>query len=302
MSLINPYLLLGLSPKSSIQELKKAYYQLALLCHPDKGGNTNDMYIVQKAYEYVNKQLLSINNITYDELENDFENFCKNQLKENPPTFYEIHLDIHKKEFDKKYEKHRKKHIFDKGYGDIMDKNDNINLDYNPVELNKPSKKIEKKVIIYEKPESLPNQYGIYHRLDICNIDDFSYYGIKNMTLSDYKKAYSSLDEMKMDDINKVQENKKVNDLINERNLFIHNMMMKNCLFYLNDYLGYIYIPTYKNIKKIIDIKKYITTKRKYYIENIRLFNSNNKEYVNTELLSTITNKYILMSIIPIII
>ena len=41
-SLINPYDLLGFDskqPNISMIELKKQYFMLSLICHPDKGGN-----------------------------------------------------------------------------------------------------------------------------------------------------------------------------------------------------------------------------------------------------------------------
>ena len=37
-SLIDPYNLLGVTINSSPKEVKQAYYNLALLCHPDKSN------------------------------------------------------------------------------------------------------------------------------------------------------------------------------------------------------------------------------------------------------------------------
>ena len=58
--LINPFSLLGVSSKSTLADLKKAYYQLSLMCHPDKGGDSSDMIVVAKAYQYVKQQLEKI--------------------------------------------------------------------------------------------------------------------------------------------------------------------------------------------------------------------------------------------------
>ena len=57
---INPYNLLGVNTKSTINELKKAYYNLALMCHPDKGGDEKDMVVVSNAYRYIKEQLIKI--------------------------------------------------------------------------------------------------------------------------------------------------------------------------------------------------------------------------------------------------
>ena len=66
-SLINPYDFLGVTINSSIKELKKKYFELALICHPDKGGNSNDMDILNKAYLYILEQINNCNNnITYE--------------------------------------------------------------------------------------------------------------------------------------------------------------------------------------------------------------------------------------------
>ena len=43
-SLINPYKLFHLTYKSSLDKLRKAYYKIALICHPDKGGTEDDDY------------------------------------------------------------------------------------------------------------------------------------------------------------------------------------------------------------------------------------------------------------------
>jgi curved DNA-binding protein CbpA len=48
---IQPYELLGVTMKSSLNDVRKAYYQLALLCHPDKGGNPQDMQLLHSAYK-----------------------------------------------------------------------------------------------------------------------------------------------------------------------------------------------------------------------------------------------------------
>ena len=54
MNFINPYQLLGVNPNMpDLKQLKKSYYQLALLCHPDKGGKKESMDIVHKCYLYI---------------------------------------------------------------------------------------------------------------------------------------------------------------------------------------------------------------------------------------------------------
>ena len=78
---INPYDLLGVTINSSLKEIKKAYYNLALLCHPDKGGSNNDMIMIHNAYLYVKKQIeFSLNKEKLENIEDDFKNYFKKKL------------------------------------------------------------------------------------------------------------------------------------------------------------------------------------------------------------------------------
>ena len=47
---INPYELFQINEESSIKDLKKSYYNLCLLAHPDKGGNLKDMQLFKMRY------------------------------------------------------------------------------------------------------------------------------------------------------------------------------------------------------------------------------------------------------------
>ena len=51
MPTLLPTNLFGLTAKDSLTELRRRYYDLALLCHPDRGGTATDMRIVQRSYE-----------------------------------------------------------------------------------------------------------------------------------------------------------------------------------------------------------------------------------------------------------
>lgn len=60
--MINPYEFLGLTKSEcSLAELKTAYYRLALICHPDKGGEPGSMMTLTLAYKWIHDQLLAAN-------------------------------------------------------------------------------------------------------------------------------------------------------------------------------------------------------------------------------------------------
>ena len=105
LSLLNPYTLLGLTPNSTLLEAKKSYYNFALMCHPDKGGSSDDMIVITKAYNYIKKQLTLVDSkkdITYEGLEEEFEEFCREQ-ESKPPPFSQIYEETNDwiKEFNK---------------------------------------------------------------------------------------------------------------------------------------------------------------------------------------------------------
>ena len=57
MNNINPFNLLGVTINSSHKEVRRAYYKLSLICHPDKGGSKDDMIMLHNAYNYVMEQI-----------------------------------------------------------------------------------------------------------------------------------------------------------------------------------------------------------------------------------------------------
>lgn len=116
-SLINPYELLGIDIKDknlNLKDVKQAYYEMALICHPDKGGNTNDMTIVQQAYKFVKEQMQNTSNLTDRALqtaENEFKNYCKEQ-EDAIPAFPDIYNDVREWQanFNKAFEEEREGH------------------------------------------------------------------------------------------------------------------------------------------------------------------------------------------------
>ena len=52
MSLLNPFGLLGLDYSASREEVRLAFKELALICHPDKGGDMEQMRVLYLCYKY----------------------------------------------------------------------------------------------------------------------------------------------------------------------------------------------------------------------------------------------------------
>ncbi len=53
---MNDYEILGVSPNSSLEEIKKAYHEKAHKTHPDKGGDDSSFALVSNAYERILKR------------------------------------------------------------------------------------------------------------------------------------------------------------------------------------------------------------------------------------------------------
>lgn len=58
------YEVLGVDPFSSVETIQKAFKQKAHICHPDKGGSSEDFKLLMEARE----RLLSPNRVEYDGL------------------------------------------------------------------------------------------------------------------------------------------------------------------------------------------------------------------------------------------
>ncbi len=102
-SIMDIYNMLGVKPTSSLKEVKKAYIDMARMCHPDKGGNADDMRILKDSYDWICVQLqqvsLEASKGTYEEREADYQTYMEKQKEERLntplPTMTEIEQSVH---------------------------------------------------------------------------------------------------------------------------------------------------------------------------------------------------------------
>ena len=127
---LNPYLLFGLDPQTiTLKQLKKKYYELALLVHPDKNHvqDGNDMHVVHMAYKYCAQEIehTTEKQTSVECLEKQFEDFCKIQT-DVPPSFRDIMEDaLEMKKFNKAFEESDGfKASFQGGYQELMEPSD----------------------------------------------------------------------------------------------------------------------------------------------------------------------------------
>jgi hypothetical protein len=135
LSVIDPYELFGLDPQTvTLKELKRKYYEFALLVHPDKnhGLDGRDMHVVHSAYKYCERELLhtASKETSVEALTDAFAAFCKTQ-EDAPPPFRDIMEDaLDMKRFHSAFESHVEEEdspgevfraSFAGGYGEHMD-------------------------------------------------------------------------------------------------------------------------------------------------------------------------------------
>lgn len=65
---IDPFELLGVTPESSPKEVMRAYYDLSLIMHPDRGGTPHEMAVLHGAYKMVFKLITSTSSEERDKL------------------------------------------------------------------------------------------------------------------------------------------------------------------------------------------------------------------------------------------
>ena len=91
---LNPFDLLGVTIASTEAEARASFRELALLAHPDKGGQAAEMRVLMHAYRYVVEQLGAVNRTrTVEDLERGFATFCADQREDDdvrPPWLTEL--------------------------------------------------------------------------------------------------------------------------------------------------------------------------------------------------------------------
>jgi len=220
-SQLNPFEFLGLSLKNNLSDLKKRYYELSLLCHPDRGGNKDDMITLHNCYLYVKKHLENINpndiSETYLKLEKEFEIFCRLQKEQQVPSFHQIYQENNDfiQQFNEYFENSLKiiqldettnisnyEQPFKDGYKDLMEISDYHHQDvsnfgikdckYTETDSQIPiQNNIQQPIIVYQEPTSLPDNYGSFQHLNNNKITDFSY-DSQHLNMTDYQKAFNN--------------------------------------------------------------------------------------------------------------
>lgn len=227
---INPYELLGVDPhKTTLSQLKKTYYHLALLIHPDKSSNPNasiEMDVIHNAYLYCRGQIQNAvdKETTFENLEKEFERFCKTQ-EDAAPTFRDIVDDVMelKKFNDAFVETDGYRASFTGGYGDVMEASlfkqhdsniSNIDMDD---DVQQPLSNDFSSLTVYKEPISFTNEGGdLYDYQKEDPVRSFTVY-LKKTCLTDYKEANETMNEASEYNNSDLRTSRTYDELLAER-------------------------------------------------------------------------------------
>lgn len=202
---MDPYQILDLPKKFTLQELKDKYKTLAIKVHPDKGGTEELFLLVTKCYKMLLEEYKKkTSQKEYHELKADFQ---KNQAKPKAPTNVPSReggkFDLDR--FNQVFSDNKLENAYDKGYKDWMTdeqvkdipkpkgsfKLDSFNDRFEKNNVDKTNKYIIK----YREPEPLMASKKIgFTELGEEDVDDFSGDNTnkRNLNYMDYKVAHTT--------------------------------------------------------------------------------------------------------------
>lgn len=189
---LNPFELLGVTPNSSCADVRKRYYALACLCHPDRGGTNEQMQTLHNAYQYVLRQVALNRECTYEDLEADFAQFCAQQTS-TPPPFVDIHAEaFNLPRFNELFDGNREA-VVDRAFeeGGYATVPSDVTLEYSPAMHDADElQNFETRVVVYTEPGTLHTPTLTVRDLTYPKLEDFSCL-VGALHVSDYRVALS---------------------------------------------------------------------------------------------------------------
>ena len=224
MSYYDPYKVLQVSYTADLSTIRDAFKRMALLHHPDRGGNHAYFDLCKRAYtdiynyktqQQAQLQRENMNYTQYKQQRASNNNFVP-QLDKNQQK----HL---QRNFNQVFQNVRVETANDIGYGDMMEKSSQ-NRDDNPT-LDESKRFKKNQLILYEEPEPLPTITENYEVLGEGKIKDFSNHS-KGYT--DYMVAHSEQDSIEklasMENVRQRQSFKSVDELRSARSNISYQM------------------------------------------------------------------------------
>ena len=105
------------------ESLKKSFLKLAMVYHPDKGGDPENFKKIQSAYKILLKKLSEKDNHKiHNQFKNESQSYISQQQNDNLVNV-DLSKDFNNDKFNKIYDENRLKNNYDEGYGKWMEEN-----------------------------------------------------------------------------------------------------------------------------------------------------------------------------------
>lgn len=232
----DPYKFLGVPISASLEDIRAAFKQKALIHHPDRGGNPKDFIKLKSAYKYLftyktnqlkemKKTAAPVKHLRKQEMKSrtQLDKELKTTLGgENPFDLRSNNKDDFNKKFNRMFESNKLDDPFQRGYEierqDVAGKR----IDAGDLVKNIDHKNVEKRAIdVYKEPEPV-DVSGDYYQYGVDRVNDFSDNGA-NKRFSDYMDAYTNRESFEtMSNVRKSYKN--VTDYKSARNRTMDNL------------------------------------------------------------------------------
>ena len=228
----DPFNLLKSNKNMSLEELKMKYKKLALIHHPDKGGDRENFELLIKAYRNIDRLIdYKTNNKTHGELKRNYQSIIEDQKKTQNVRLRDTGKKLNLEKFNNVYLETRLYNPNDEGYGDMMSesskKRDDIEIDNTVGKFTKSNfhqkfREVKNQhqssaVIEYKPPEAVVSNKNLqYSELGEGKIGNYSDQNVNGNSFTDYKQAHSNtylIDPSRI----KVKHYKSVDDLKTDR-------------------------------------------------------------------------------------
>jgi curved DNA-binding protein CbpA len=230
--MVDPYSILGVSKKFTLQELRDKYKALAIQVHPDKGGTKELFLLVTKCYKaLLQEHERRASQKEFHELKTAF---TKTQSQPRAPSSNTDKFDLDK--FNKVFSDNRLSNAYDNGYKEWMSDEPvkdipktKISMDKFNQEFEKSSRidKTNKYIVKYREPEPLVASKKIgFTELGEEHVDDFSGENTTNKALNymDYRVAHTTSKIVDPRLIKKLKTYKNVDELEKHRSGISYTM------------------------------------------------------------------------------
>ena len=224
---MDPFKILKVSKKDSLEKIRNAFKKVAKNVHPDKGGNEEMFNIVVEAYREIFRLKKLEEEKSFEEMKMDSRRYREEQNGKRSVHFaeekYSFEDESFQNKFNQVFEDNRLGNANDDGYGNMMAKSSALREDINIERCVKSEKDLHNSfdtqkalntdIVKYKEPEALCVQSKklAYDEVGVENIDDFSSDTVgKQLLYSDYMKAHTT---NKLVDKTQIKEHKKFKNL-----------------------------------------------------------------------------------------